>query len=70
MNFLPRVLGLVSGRMGFSPDHLVELSCRTHGNERFGPSGVFLLAHLCPGSKSTFSLLRSSGLCYSSLMRF
>ena len=42
----------------------------SHGNERFGPSGVFLLAHLCPGSKPTFSSLRSSGLCYSSRMRF
>ena len=70
VNFLPRVPGLVSGRVGFSPDRLVELSCCTHGNERFGPSGVFLLAHLCPGSKTTFSSLRSSGLCYSSRMHF
>lgn len=27
MNFLPRVPGLVSGRVGFSADRLVELSC-------------------------------------------
>lgn len=70
MNFLPRVPGLVSGRVGFSPDSLVELSCCPRGNERFGPSGVFLLAHLCPGSKATLSSLGSSGLCYSSCMRF